>query len=117
MKPIFINGIGIVSAAAKNSADLLNLAKENNYEEKVFGKNTFEIGVSSSKVRRCSRYVKMTVAAANSALLDANFSASIDKTRVDTIFSTGYGSVESTITFSDSVVGGVPSLCSPTVFS
>ena len=43
MKLIFINGIGIVSAAAKNSADLLNLAKENNFKEKIFGKNTFEI--------------------------------------------------------------------------
>ena len=117
MSPIFINGIGIISAAAKNSTELLKLAKENNFAEKIFDKNTFELGVPSSKVRRCPRYVKMAVAAANSALLDANFSDSIDKTRVGTIFSTGYGAVESTITFSDSVVDGVPSLCSPMVFS
>ena len=117
MNPIFINGIGIISAAAKTSAELLELAKGDNFPKNNFGKNIFEIGVPSSKVRRCPRYVKMAVAAANSALIDANFTDSIDKTRAGTIFSTGYGAVESTITFSDSVVDGVPSLCSPMVFS
>lgn len=117
MNPIFINGIGIISAAAKTSAELLELAKGDNFTENNFGKNTFEIGVPSSKVRRCPRYAKMAVSATNSALIDANFTDSIDKNRIGTIFSTGYGAVESTITFSDSVVDGVPSLCSPTVFS
>ena len=117
MNPVFINGIGIISAAAKTSAELLELAKGDKFAEPNFGKNTFEIGVPSSKVRRCPRYAKMAVATANSALNDANITDSIDKTRIGTIFSTGYGAVESTIIFSDSVVDGVPSLCSPTVFS
>lgn len=117
MNPVFINGIGIISAAAKTSAELLELAKGDKFAEPNFGKNTFEIGVPSSKVRRCPRYAKMAVATANSALNDANVTDSIDKTRIGTIFSTGYGAVESNSIFSDSVVDGVPSLCSPTVFS
>lgn len=117
MTPIFINGIGIISAAAKNSAEILEVAKGNKISEINFGKNNFELGVPSSKVRRCPRYVKMAVSATNAALIDANFSVSIDETRVGTIFSTGYGSVESNIIFADSVVDGVPSLCSPMVFS
>lgn len=117
MNPIFINGIGIISAAAKTSDELLELAKGDNFSEINFGKNDFEIGVPSSKVRRCPRYVKMAVAATQAALVNANFTDSIDKTRIGTIFSTGYGAVESNSVFSDSVLDGVPSLCSPTVFS
>ena len=117
MNPVYINGIGIISAAAKNSLELIELAKGNQIDNITFGKVAFDLGVPSSKVRRCPRYVKMAVAATAAALKDANIEDVIDNTRVGTIISTGYGAVESTIIFSDSVVDGIPSLCSPTVFS
>ena len=117
MNPVYINGIGIISAAAKNSLELIELAKGNQIDNITFGKVAFDLGVPSSKVRRCPRYVKMAVAATAAALKDANIEEVIDNTRVGTIISTGYGAVESNSIFSDSVVDGVPSLCSPTVFS
>ena len=117
MNPVYINGIGIISAAAKNSSELIELARESKIDDVTFGKVAFDLGVPSSKVRRCPRYVKMAVAATAAVLKDANIEEVVDNTRVGTILSTGYGAVESTIIFSDSVVDGVPSLCSPTVFS
>ena len=68
-----------------------------------------------SKVRRAPRYVKMAVAAAAQAIADAHVGE--DPACIGTIFSTGYGPVESNVTFADSVAEGVPALVSPTVFS
>jgi 3-oxoacyl-[acyl-carrier-protein] synthase II len=77
----------------------------------------FTSQVPSSKLRRCSRYNKIAAAAADNAGRDGHIEDNIDKTRVGTIISTGYGASENNIAFSDSVAKGNPAVCSPTVFS
>ena len=117
MKPIYIRGVGIISRCAMNFADLLKIAADEpvaiNRDEKL----TFPPNAPSSKIRRAPRYTRMLVSAAASAKVDANLPADIDKARVGTIFSSGFGTLESTLQFTDSLLPGKPDLVSPTLFS
>lgn len=117
MKPIYIESVGILSPAACSEEELLRLADKilegKTIEQPDFSTPVeFSLGVPISKVRRASRYAKMAVATAGQATTKLE-----NKAATGTIFLTGYGSVESYATFTDSVVDGVPSLASPTVFS
>ncbi len=122
MKSVYIDGIGILSPTVCSKEELV-AAAEKLLEGKVDALDTvafakafdFPLGVSSSKVRRAPRYAKLAVAAAAQALADADFTG--DKSKVGTIFSTGYGPVENNAIFADSVAEGAPLLASPTVFS
>lgn len=117
MNPVYINGIGIISRCAQNPDEMIGAVtgKLNNFidfSEKI----PFKFAVPSFKLRRCSRYTKMAVSAAALAANGGNLTLS-DAKYTGTILSTGFGAVESNITFSDSVIKGDPALCSPTVFS
>ena len=116
MNSVYINGVGILSRCAKDVQELKNVyaQKEISYEE---GKLDFSTVVPASKLRRASRYNKMLVAVAEQAKIDAGFTEEMDKSRIGTIISSGFGAVESNIQFSDSVAKKNPALCSPTVFS
>ncbi len=116
MKPVYIDGIGIISRCAMSAAELMKIA-EGKIPEINGGRPEFTSNVPSSKLRRCSRYSKLAVAAADFARIDGKYPDDIDVTRVGTIISTGFGAAESNIRFSDSVARGNPALCSPTVFS
>lgn len=118
MKPVYINGIGVISRCAQNGLELeaLTRTQEKNSAYPT-GKLDFAMSVPASKVRRCSRYMKMAVNTAELAVVDAGLTEKEDRLQIGTIISTGYGDVESNIVFSDSVVKGNPSLCSPGVFS
>lgn len=116
MKPVYIDGIGIISRCACSSEQLVKIARG---EEPVLNKGRIEFtsDVPPSKLRRCSRYNKLAAAAAAQAIKDGKVSEDTDKYRIGTIISTGYGASENNIQFSDSVVKGNPQLCSPTIFS
>lgn len=117
MNPVYINGIGIISRCAQNTAELVQAVTGKKIDFTDFSeKIPFKSAVPSSKLRRCSRYTKMAVSAAALAANDGDLTLS-DAEHTGTILSTGFGAVESNITFSDSVVKGDPALCSPTVFS
>ena len=116
MKPVYIDGIGIISRCAMSANELLRIT-EGEAPETKSGMLDFTSDVPPAKLRRCSRYNKLAAAAADNARKDGNIPDDIDGTRVGTIISTGFGAVESNIKFSDSVVKGEPALCSPTVFS
>lgn len=116
MKPAYINGIGIISRCAKSADELANICNGGNYTVDD-GKLDFKTDIPLSKLRRCSRYNKIAAAAAELARTDGKIPDDIDKMKIGTIISTGYGAVESNIQFSDLVVKGDPGLCSPTVFS
>lgn len=116
MKSVCINGIGIISRCAKSAEELTDLCNGKKYNVD-FGKLEFKTDIPSSKLRRCSRYNKIAAAAAELAGIDGSIPADIDKAKVGTIISTGYGAVENNIQFSDYVVKGSPALCSPAVFS
>lgn len=116
MRPVYIDGIGIISRCAKSAEDLTAIVNDDeiSYEN---GKLEFVSNIPPSKLRRCSRYSKLAAAAADNARIDADISDDTDKHRIGTIFSTGYGAVENNIAFSDSVIKGDPQKCSPTIFS
>lgn len=116
MKPVYINGIGIISRCAKSADELADICSGGNYNAGA-GKLDFKTDIPSSKLRRCSRYSKIAAAAAELARTDGKIPDDIDKMETGTIISTGYGASENNIRFSDSVVNGDPALCSPTVFS
>ena len=117
MKPIYIQGVGIISRCASSFGDLLKIARGENFSVNFDKKLEFPPNAPSSKIRRAPRYTRMLVSAAASAKIDANLSDELDKTRVGTIFSSGFGSLESTLEFSDSILPGKPDLVSPTLFS
>lgn len=120
--PLYVNGIGILSPGASSAAELMALADRLKSGEALSGeadftaKVSFPAGVPPAKVRRAPRYVKMTLAAASLAWEDGGLPDE-EREAVGTVFLTGYGSLESTIAFTESVLDGVPSLASPTRFS
>ncbi len=77
----------------------------------------FPTEIPASKLRRNSRYNKLACAAADFALKDCAPFGSLDKRRIGTIISTGYGAAEYYSAFADSVVRGDPASCSPATFS
>ena len=117
MKPIYIQGVGVISRCALNFEDLLKIADDEPFSINFDKKLTFPPNAPSSKIRRAPRYTRMAVSAATQAKIDANLSDDQDKTRVGTIFSSGFGSLESTLEFSDSILPGKPDLVSPILFS
>ena len=117
MKPIYIRGVGIISRCAMNFDDLLKIAADKPVAINRDKKLTFPPNAPSSKIRRAPRYTRMLVSAAASAKSDANLPADLDKARVGTIFSSGFGSLESTLQFTDSLLPGKPDLVSPTLAS
>lgn len=121
MRDSFVLGVSVVSPAANTAEELSKLAEEfwdtgEIQPKRPLGKPVpFEVGVPPSKVRRCPRYVKLAVAASVAAWQDANADAKREET--GTVFSTGYGPVESNAKFAVSVVDETPSLASPAIFS
>lgn len=116
MNDVYIDGIGIISRCACSAEELEKTVCGGEPEIKS-GMLEFTSQVPSSRLRRCSRYNKLAAAAADYARRDGDVGEEVDKTRVGTIISTGYGACESNIAFSDCVVKGNPAVCSPTLFS
>lgn len=114
MNPIYINGVGVITKCAQTEEELVEASVKRMEDFVAEGKCEFKLAVPSSKVRRCSRYTKMAVSAAALAVKDCE---NTDPEHTGTIITTGYGAVESNISFADSVVNGDPELCSPSVFS
>ena len=122
MNPVSIRGMGLITPAAGNVGELMELARKLLADEKQWqlverqaSPLEFSLGVPPSKVRRAPRLVKMAVAAAHQALEDAKLSACTGED-IGTVLSTSYGTVESNVVFAESVVDAVPSLASPAVF-
>lgn len=114
MDSIYINGIGVISSCGQSMEDILLAASGKKSDIILNEKIEFHSPLPASKVRRCPRYIKMAAACAALAVGDGKIA---DPEKTGTIISTGYGAVESSIAFSDSVVRGNPALCSPSVFS
>lgn len=115
MNTVYVASAGIISSAALTAEELAESfgGEQAHYELPL----AFTTKVPSSKLRRCSRYIKMACAVADQALSASAATGRFPPERTGAVFSTGFGAVESNITFSDSVVKGDPALCSPSVFS
>ncbi|GHS98674.1 hypothetical protein AGMMS50276_20910 [Synergistales bacterium] len=78
----------------------------------------FTLDLPHSQLRRVNRYSKLAAAGAIQAQKDAFITIdSGDPFRHGAIFTTGYGSMVSNISFGESVAGDEPDLCSPTLFA
>ena len=115
---ICLNGMGIISRRAMSPAELEEAVSGRQMEAKPLPL-AFPCGIEASKLRRNSRYNRLACAAADQALKEAGITDTTawDSHRVGTVLTTGYGSVEYSTTFSDSVVRGDPGLCSPSLFA
>lgn len=117
-KTVYINGIGIISRCACSADDLSVLISQNKANEiHTAGKIDYTPAVSSSLLRRCSRYTKLAAEAAERSAKDGNINSNGDMYRIGTVISTGYGAAEYNTMFAASVAKGDPALCSPLVFA
>ncbi|MBR1383323.1 MAG: hypothetical protein IJ555_05860 [Ruminococcus sp.] len=116
MTHMFIDGLGVINEAAYAASDLSALAGGREFTPAGFMQE-FESAVPSSKLRRCSRYIKMAVTAADNALKNGSAYDSLDPCRIGAVISSGYGASEYSVRFADSVVKHAPQSCSPSVFS
>ena len=64
MKPIYIQGVGVISRCALNFEDLLKIADDEPFSINFDKKLTFPPNAPSSKIRRAPRYTRMAVSAA-----------------------------------------------------
>ncbi len=116
MKPVYVQGIGVLARSAQ-TPQALALSLETQSQTYPRGPISYQSVIPPAKLRRCSAYVKLTCEAAERAAQDANLSPPFDPFRVGTIFSTGYGAVESNLQFGKTVIQNKPILCSPAVFA
>ena len=117
MNKVQVSGIGIISRMGTTIEEVWNYL---NSETVV--KNKAKVEYMSllpvKKQRRMNRYSDMTVYVSYKALEDAQMTMEdLNVYRIGTIFSTGYGPMESNLSFADMVLKDDPDLCSPTVFA
>lgn len=118
MENIKIMGIGVISKLGNNLDEIWKNLDTNAESTDNQGKIDFESVVTKKKRRRMNRYSEMTVYTTNKALESSVINMEVlDKTKVGTIFSTGYGPMVSNLTFAEMVHEGDQDLCSPTVFA
>ncbi|MBO6302903.1 MAG: hypothetical protein J6N15_10745 [Ruminiclostridium sp.] len=112
----YIESIGVISRCSQSADDLSKLL---NGGECDFSDLPIEFcsQIPPAKMRRNSRYNKLTCTAADNAVREARISETLDRRRIGTIISTGYGSSVYYSQFADTVAGGVPGLCSPAIYS
>ena len=112
----YIESIGVISRCAQSDDDLVKLLSGGECE---FSDLPIEFcsQIPPAKMRRNSRYNKLACTAADNAVREAAIPETSDRRRIGTIISTGYGSSAYYSQFADTVVKGVPGLCSPTIYS
>lgn len=118
MSEISILGIGVICRMG-NTVDEIwsNLEKEDN----IFTENPlclFESNMPLAKRRRANRYSEMAVYVASAAINDAKINIEkLDKDKIGTIFTTGYGPANSSMAFAKSISEKDWESCSPTIFA
>ena len=112
----YIEGIGVISRCAQSADDLVRLLKGGECELADMPIQ-FDSQIPPAKMRRNSRYNKLACTAADNAVREAAIPDELDRRRIGTIVSTGYGASVYNAQFADSVVKGVPGLCSPAIYS
>lgn len=118
MKEIQIIGIGMINRTGNTIDDVWNCLTSGTTVENTTGKAKYVSVLPLRRQRRMNRYSDMAVYVSYKALDDADIAVdSLDPYRIGTIFSTGYGPMESNLSFAGMVLDGDPDLCSPTVFA
>jgi hypothetical protein len=112
----YIESTGIISRCAKSADELMNVLNSGRYEKAALP-IVFDSQIPPAKIRRNSRYNKIACTAADNAVRGADIPEPLDRRRIGTIITTGYGSSVYYTQFADTVAKGVPGLCSPAVYS
>lgn len=118
MKKIAVEGIGVICNLGADVDEVWeNLSQE---KEIVISQEAikYKSVLPPIKRRRMSGYSDMILYTASKALADRNVSTEeVGSYNIGTIYSTGFGPVDTLIKFDDTVLDGEPDLCSPTVFA
>jgi 3-oxoacyl-(acyl-carrier-protein) synthase len=120
---IAITGIGMVSVLGTDAASVWNRLNEIPIPlpagmGKSKGEIDFAVNLPASSLRRVSRYSRLALAGAVSALEDAGLEIEgTSEFRRGSIFITGYGSSVYNLSFAESAAKGDPDSCSPTLFA
>lgn len=121
MDYISILGIGVICRVGNTVDEIWNCLEETNDDlnDRTISKQcVFDLKLPNAKKRKMNRYSEMGVYTAMNSINNAlvNFE-NVDKERVGTIFTTGYGPINSSMIFAKSVAKQDWECCSPTVFA
>lgn len=118
MDYISIIGIGAISNLGNDADSIWENLINNNKMKNSLEAIQFDSGLSMSQKKRSNRYSEMGVYSSKVAISDSKVNIdNMNKTRIGTVFTTGYGPIVSTLEFSKNVVQGDSEFCSPTIFA
>lgn len=118
MDSIAIKGIGVISCIGNDVETIwANLMCTNELEINN-QTNEFDSGLSLSQQKKANRYSEMGIYVVRMAMTDAKLDVKqLDKDKVGTIFTTGYGPIVSALEFSKKIAEGDYEYCSPALFA
>lgn len=118
MKRIAIEGIGVICNLGSDVGEVwenLSQGKEIVVNQEAI---KYKSVLPPIKRRRMSGYSDMILYSASKALADGEVSTEeVGSYNIGTIYTTGFGPVDTLLKFNDTVLDGDPDLCSPTVFA
>lgn len=118
MDKVKIIGLGIISRLGNEIDSVWKSLSLEDFNLISDDKVNYISQVPKNKRRRMNRYSDMVVCSAVDAVKDAKLELEqLDPFRVGTIYSTGYGPLNSNLEFTQMLLKGDPDLCSPTVFA
>ncbi|AJH03104.1 beta-ketoacyl synthase N-terminal-like domain-containing protein [Bacillus thuringiensis] len=118
MDEISIIGIGVISNLGNDVETIWEKLMQEGETLNSGDEILFESGLSLSQRKKANRYSEMGFYVSKMALKDSKINVdNIDKKRVGTVYTTGYGPIVSSLKFSESVVEGDYEFCSPTIFA
>ncbi len=118
MECVSIMGIGVLSALGDNIDTIWEKLMREDELVKEQAPFSFDSGISLFKKKKANRYSEMGIFVTRAAITNSELDLeSLDKERVGTVFTTGYGPINSVLKFSESVAEGDWEYCSPVVFA
>ena len=118
MDCISIMGIGLLSCLGNDVNivwERLMDQKDIEIEQNII---SFDSGIELNRKKKANRYSEMGIYVSKKALMDAELELDrINKNRIGTIFTTGYGPLNSALQFAESIAKKDWEYCSPVVFA
>ena len=112
----YIESVGVISRCALSFDDIVRILGGGSYDTAALPIE-FDSQLPPAKMRRNSRYNKFACTAADNAVRETAIPEALDRRRIGTIISTGYGSSVNNTQFAETVTKGVPGLCSPYIYA
>ncbi|MBJ6364106.1 beta-ketoacyl synthase N-terminal-like domain-containing protein [Paenibacillus sp. GCM10012307] len=120
MHTIFVTAVGAISVAGSGSEEYWRGINEPSGIPPNQIKLPLDIpqNIDNKSARRMDRFSRLTLSASKQVLDDELIEREkMDRTRIGTVFTTGYGPVTSNLTLSNQIVSGGVDTVSPTVFA